>query len=175
MNGALFYVAIAVVLAALLAYLAVTRSRDPLSIDKARALIGSLDIEAFRNLVDPEEEAFLRSSLPPDQFRTIQRERAWAALSYVRTLSCIALEFSRFGQAARRSQDPHAAELGRQITAGAIRLRLGALEATGRLFVTASFPDFPQRCPHSLFDQYARSTGLLLHYSTLDRARKMHA
>jgi hypothetical protein len=175
MSGALLYVAIAIVLAALLAYLAATRSRDPLAIDQARALMGSLDIEAFRNLVDPDEEAFLRSSLPADQFRAIKRERAWAALAYVRTLSGIALEFSRFGHAARRSPDPHAAELGRQIAAGAIRLRLGALEATGRLFVVATFPDFPQCCPHSLLEQYARSTGLLLHYSTLDRARKQPA
>ena len=67
--------------------------------------------------------------------------------------------------------DPHVAELGRQIVTGAIRLRLGALEASGRLFVAATFPDLPQRCPHSLFEQYARSTGLLLRYSTLDRAR----
>jgi hypothetical protein len=171
MSGASVYVVIAVVLVALFAYLAARRSRDPLTIDKARALMGSLDIEAFHNLVDPEEEIFLRSSLPADQFRTIKRERARAALAYVRTLSYVALEFSHFGHAARRSPDPHVAELGRQIVTGAIRLRLGALEASGRLFVAATFPDLPQRCPHSLFEQYARSTGLLLRYSTLDRAR----
>lgn len=172
MSGASVYVAIAVVLAALFAYLAAGRSRDPLAIDKARALMGSLDIEAFRNLVDPREEAFLRSSLPPDQFRTIQRERAWAALAYVRTLSDIALEFSHFGHAALRSPDPHLAELGRQIVAGAIRLRLDALKAGGRLFVAATFPDLPQRCPHPLFEQYAHFSSLLSCYSALDRARK---
>jgi len=169
MNGASVYVAIAVVLAALFAYLAARRRREPIAIDKARALMGLLDIEAFRNLVDPGEEAFLRSSLPPDQFRTIQRERAWAALAYVRTLSDIALEFSCFGHAALRSPDPRLVELGRQVAAGAVRLRLDALKASGRLFVAATFPGLPQRCPHSLFDQYERSTDLLLRYSALNR------
>ena len=171
MSGASVYVAIAVALAALFVYLAARRRREPLAIDKARALMGSLDIEAFQNLVDPDEEAFLRSSLPAAQFRTIKRERAWAALAYVRTLSHIALEFSRFGHAARHSPDPRLAELGRQMVSGAVSLRLRALEAGGRLFIAATFPDLPQRCPHSLFEQYARSNGLLLRYGTLDRTR----
>ena len=172
MSAASVYVAIAVVLAALLTYLAARRSRGLLAIDKARALMGSLDIEAFHNLVDPEEEAFLQSCLPADQFRTIRRERAWAALAYVGVLSHIALELSRFGHTARHSPDPRLAELGRQIAGGAVYLRLLALEASGRLFIAATFPDLPRRCPHSLFEQYARSTGLLLRYGTLDRARK---
>jgi hypothetical protein len=166
------YVAIAVVLAALLTYLAARRSKGPLAIDKARALMGSLDIDAFRNLVDPEEDVFLRSSLPADQFRTIKRERAWAALAYVRTLSHIALEFSRFGHAMRSSPDPTLAELGRHMVSSAVYLRLRALEASGRLLIAATFPDLPQRCPHSLFEQYARATSLLLRYGKLDHARK---
>jgi len=171
MSAASVYVAVAVLLAALLAYLAARRSRAPLAIDKARELIGSLDTEAFRNLVDPEEEAFLRSSLPVARFRKIKRERAWAALAYVRTLSYIALEFSYFGHAARRSPDPDIAELGRQIVSGAVHLRLRALEASGRLFIAATFPGLPQRCPQSLFEQYAHSSSLLIRYSTLDRVR----
>src|SRR5258708_7601202 len=99
MSAASVYVAIAIVLAAVFTYLAARRRRSPLAIDKARALMSSLDIEAFRNLVDPDEEAFLRSNLPPDEFKAIQRERAWAALAYMRALSHIALEFSRSGHA----------------------------------------------------------------------------
>lgn len=172
MSDGSVYVAVAVIVAALLAYLAARRRRDPVTVGRARALIGSLDIEAFRNLVDPAEEAFLRSSLPAAQFRTIKRERALAALAYVRILSGIALEFSYFGDAARNSPDPRLAELGRKIASSAVTLRLHALYASGRLLIAATFPDLPQRCPHSLFEQYARSTGLLLHYGTLDLFRK---
>jgi len=172
MSAASVYVAIAVVLAALFIFLAARRSRGPLAIDKARALLGSLDIEAFRNLVNPQEAAFLQSCLPADQFRTIQRQRTWAALAYVRALSHIALEFSRFGHAVRNSSDRRQAERGRQIANAAVYLRLLALEARGRLFIAAIFPNLPQRCPHSLFEQYEHSTSLLLRYGMLERARK---
>jgi hypothetical protein len=164
MSAAYVYIAIALLLAALLIYLAVRRRGRSLALDEARAMLNSLDIQAFRNLVNPEEEDFLRSSLPPDQFRRIRRERAWAALAYVRTLSRIALEFSRFGQAMHNGPDPRQVELGRQIVSGAVLLRLRALEATTRLFVVVAFPDVPHHYPRTLFEQYERSTGLLLRY-----------
>ena len=154
------------------AYIAARRKRPPLAIDKARALMASLDIEAFRNLVDPSEESFLQSRLPAEQFRKIKRERALAALAYVRALSNIALEFSYFGHAVRHSSDPQLSELGRQISSGAVQLRLLALQASGRLMIAAAFPNLAQRCPDSLFEQYSRSSGLVLRYGTLDRARQ---
>ncbi len=63
-------------------------------------------MEAFRNLVDPEEEEFLRASLPAQEFRRIKRERARTALVYVKELSKASLQFARFGDAAQRSPDP---------------------------------------------------------------------
>lgn len=64
MSAAYFYIAVAVLLVALLTYTAARRGGRPLALDKARAIIDSLDIQAFRNLVNPSEEDFLRSSLP---------------------------------------------------------------------------------------------------------------
>ncbi len=52
-----------------------------------------------------------------------------------------------FDRAARLRREPRLAELGRQMVAGAVRLRLDALRASGRLLVAASFPDLPQYCP----------------------------
>jgi hypothetical protein len=172
MSPVVFYVVIAIVLAAVFIYLAAGRRLQPLGIDKARLLMGSLDIDAFRNLVDPEEDAFLQSCLPADQFRTIKRERAWAALAYARALSHIALEFSRFGHALRHSPDPALAELGSEVASGAVHLRILALQATARLFIAAAFPKLPQRSPSSLFEQYGRSAGLLARYTMLEHARK---
>jgi hypothetical protein len=172
MSPALAYVVIAGVVAAALIYLAARRNLESSDIEKARLLMANLDIEAFRNLVDPEEDAFLQAVLPADQFRKIKRERAWAAFAYVRTLSLIALEFSRFGHALRHSPDPSLADLGRQVASGAVHLRVLALQATGRLFIAATFPKLPQRSPRSLFEQYGRSAGLLARYGALERARK---
>ena len=42
-----------------------------------------VDIEAFRNLIDPAETEFLKSHLFPNQFRVIQRERLRAAVEYI--------------------------------------------------------------------------------------------
>lgn len=172
MSPVAFYVVVAVVLAAVFTYLAVGRRVGTLSIDNARSLMSSLDIEAFRNLVDSEEDAFLQSCLPADQFNTIKRERAWAALAYARSLSHIALEFSRFGHALRHSPDPSLAELGREVATGAVHLRILALQAAARLFISAAFPRLPQRSLRSLFEQYGHSASLLARYRMLERARK---
>jgi len=172
MSPVAFYVAIAIVLAAVFTYLAVGRRVGTITIDNARSLMGSLDIEAFRNLVDPEEDAFLLSSLPANQFRSIKRERAWAALAYARTLSRIALEFSRFGHALRQSSDRSLAELGREVANGAVHLRILALQASARLFISAAFPKLPQRSLRSLFEQYGHSASLLARYRMLEHARK---
>ena len=37
--------------------------------------IRPVDLEAFRNLMDTEEEKYLRERLPPAQFRAVQRKR----------------------------------------------------------------------------------------------------
>jgi hypothetical protein len=172
MSAIAVYIVIAILLVAVFTYIAASRKVDSLNVDKARSSMTSLDMEAFRNLVDPEEDAFLQSCLPTDQFRAIKRERAWAALAYARALSQVALEFSRFGHALRHSPDPSLADLGREVASGAIHLRILALKATGRLFIAATFPELPQRSPRSLFEQYGRSAGLLARYGALERARK---
>jgi hypothetical protein len=175
MTPIFLYLVLALVAASALTLLALRRRHAPIGIEQARALMDSLDMEAFRNLVDPQEEAFLQSSLPARQFRIIQRERNWTALCYVKSLGHVALEFSHFGHAVRQSTDPRLAELGRQIEAGAIQLRLLALQAGARLFVAATFPHLAQRCPRSLFDQYERSTRLVIRCGILERSQKQAA
>ncbi len=166
------YILVAALLATTFVFLAVRRRKSVLDLDQARLLMESLDLAAFRNLVDPEEEAFLRSRLPAVQFREIKRERTWAALAYVRDLSHIALEFSRFAHVAQGSSNPQLAELGRQIAYSAVSLRLLAMQAAGRLFVTATFPALPPRRPDSLLAQYTRSTGLVIRYGMMEHAQK---
>ena len=49
------------------------------SVDRLEDLAGCtrpVDIDAFRNLMDPKEDDFLRANLLPRQFHAIQRERA---------------------------------------------------------------------------------------------------
>lgn len=82
-----------------------------------------VDLEAFRNLLDPEETDFLRSHLPAREFRGLQRERLRAAAEYVTRVSHNAAVLSRFGEAARLSDDPAVAAAGRELAEQAIRVR----------------------------------------------------
>src|SRR5438034_9438404 len=80
-----------------------------------------VDIDAFRNLIDPAEEDFLRQSLPAGEFRVIQRERLRAAVEYVSCAAHNAAVLVRLGEAARASSDPKIAQAGRQLLDSALR------------------------------------------------------
>jgi hypothetical protein len=99
-----------------------------------------VDIDAFRNLIDPAEEAFLRENLPASEFRAIQRERLRAALEYVSCAAHNAAILVRLGEAARLSLDPKIAEAGQQLLDTALRLRLYALLSTVRLYLGIGLP-----------------------------------
>ena len=167
----LVFVLIALMLLAVFVTFAIRRTKDLPDLDQAATAIQSLDIEAFRNLVDPEEEAFLRARLPPKEFRKIRRERARAALAYVKALSHVSLQFARFGDAAQRSPDPAIAASGRQIANSAIYLRLRALDASAHLILLSIVPGFGPRPLRSLLEQYDRAAYLLQNHNVLKRAR----
>ena len=170
MTTTLLFVLIAFVLLLSFAYLATRRTKDLPDVDQALTALRSLDIEAFRNLVDPEEDAFLRARLPVPEFKKIKRERARVALAYVRALSSVSLQFARFGDAARRSPDPAIAASGKQIADSAIYLRLRALDAGAQLMVSAAFPSLDPHRLRSLVQQYDRATYLLVKHNVLTRA-----
>ena len=172
MNYAVLYVVLACFSAALLVFFAFRRRTGAHGIENAQKLMAALDLEAFRNLVDPKEEAFLRASLPLQEFKKVKRERVWAAFEYVRALSQIALEFSRIGNALRQSPEPRQAKLGKELASGAIHLRLLTFAVKGRLVLAAAFPNSSQPSPQSLFEEYGRSSGLLIVYGLLERSRR---
>src|SRR5215813_243934 len=114
--------------------------REQAGLDGAISVIRSIDIEAFRNLIDPTEDRFLKDNLSPKEFRAIRRERARAALAYVRSAGKAAVLFAKAGQVAQRSSDPEIAESGMQIARSALRLRLYTVQASIRLFTEVIVP-----------------------------------
>ena len=100
----------------------------------------TVDLEAFRNLIDPDEEQFLRANLPPPEFRAVQRQQMRAAADYVAGVSRNAAILLRLGMAARRSPEPRIAEAGRHLVDNALRLRLYSLMAAGKLYARIAFP-----------------------------------
>jgi hypothetical protein len=121
----------------------------------------SVDVEAFRNLVDPDEEEFLRTHLPPVEFRRIQRERLRAAIDYV---SCAAQNASillRLADAGRRSSDPATAEAAEKLVNNALRLRLYALHAIPRLYLGMVLPG-ARISPVRIAERYEQMTRLVV-------------
>ena len=170
MTATLIFVVLALVLLVVFAFLAARRTKDVADVERAFASLRSLDIQAFRNLVDPEEDVFLRSRLSMSDFKRLKRERAEAALAYVKALSHASLEFARFGGVAQRNADPDIAASGKQIANSAINLRLQALNASVRLKLTVTFPTLPARPLRPLLEQYDRAHYLMLRHNGLRRA-----
>lgn len=167
MTTAWILVIVAAFALAILVYVALRNRRDRADIEEAIRTIRSIDMDAFRNLVDPDEEAFLRSNLPPKKFREIKRERAWAAIAYVWSASRAAALFASVGQAAQRSSDPKMAAAGAQISESAMRLRLYTVQTIFRLIAGALLPSLENGTPPSLISQYERTTETLLQLGRL--------
>jgi hypothetical protein len=131
--------------------------------------IRSVDLRAFRNLVDPEEEEYLRRNLPPADFRRIQRERLRAAVEYIRCAAFNAAVLMQFAEAARRSPDPATAQAAVKLIDNAIRLRTYAFQAIPKLYLAMVFPGRripPARVAES-YEQMTRQVVLLgLQYPT---------
>src|SRR5271170_3342375 len=123
-------VALAFVALGILVFVAIRNRTRRVDLEKAVQAFRSLDSEAFRNLVDPAEDAYLRDNLPPKKFREIKRQRARAALLYAWEAGGAATALAKIGQAARQSSDPEIAASGIHLSENAFRLRLQTIGAS---------------------------------------------
>lgn len=155
------FVAVAFLALAILAYIALRNGTRHVDLEKAVQAFRSLDIEAFRNLLDSDEEAFLRNHLSPKKFREIQRQRAWAAFIYAWEAGKAATALAQIGQAAQRSSDPKIAVSGARVAESAFRLRLHAFGACLRLLTQILLPNLESRPLPPLMAQYERAEETL--------------
>jgi len=161
MIAAWILVAIAFVALGILVYVAIRSRTRRVDLEKAVQAFRSLDIEAFRNLVDSGEEAFLRNNLSPKKFREIKRQRAWAAVIYAWEAGRAAAALAKIGQAAQRSTDPEIAASGVQVAENAFRLRLQTIGACLHLLTEVVLPDLRSPSLPPLVDQYERTAQTL--------------
>jgi len=140
MTITLILICVAFLALVLLVTLAKGHGSSPEVLENPTEHIRSVDVEAFRNLIDPEEEEFLRASLPAPEFRRIQRERLRAAVDYVSVAAQNAAVLLRIGEAARQSPHPATAEAAEGLVENAIRLRLYAFQAVARLYLAMILP-----------------------------------
>jgi hypothetical protein len=159
--GVWTFVAIAFFALGILVYVAIRSRTRRVDLEKAVQAFRSLDIEAFRNLVDSGEEAFLRENLSPKKFREIKRQRAWAALIYAWEAGRAAAALAKIGQAAQRSSNHEIAASGVQVAENAFRLRLQTIGACLHLLTEVVLPDLRSPSLPPLVDQYERTAETL--------------
>jgi hypothetical protein len=140
MTISLIIVGVAFLILLLLIRLATGYTARAELLDNPAAHIRSVDLEAFRNLIDPDEEEFLRSRMSSGDFRRVQRERRRAAVDYVSGVAHNAAILLALAQAARHSPDPAVAAAAEKLVENAIRLRLYAFQVIPRLYLGIVLP-----------------------------------
>lgn len=125
-----------------------------------------VDIAAFRNLIDPAEENFLRTNLALDVFRSVQRERTRAAILYVKAAAHNASVLVRVGEAARRNPDPQVSLAAQQLVNMAMRLRIYALFALLKLYPATIIPG-ASVSGEAVADAYQQLTSVVSQFTRL--------
>jgi len=158
MNLAIVLVIAAAVALGVILRLAVSRSAQAKGNLSLPARIRPLDVEAFRNLINPAEDHYLRRRLPAAQFRRVRRARLRAIVGYVQVAANNAALLVRVGEAALATGDPRVAEAAQQLVEHALLLRRNTTVALARIYVALAWP-------HSSFaavrviDRYEQVSG----------------
>jgi hypothetical protein len=118
-----------------------------------------LDLEAFRNLTDPEETRFLQVNLSPPDFRRIQRLRLRAAASYISVISENALRLVVIGRSVSADPDSETAAAGLDVVHRGLHLKLWCLLSLVKLNLAMIWPTL--RSPSStIADRYRDVSSL---------------
>jgi len=141
MTLAIFIVIAAVLALGVILSLAVSQHLQAKKTADLAGAIRPIDVEAFRNLIDPAEDAYLRSCLPPPAFRTVRRERLRAMAAYVHAVGANAAVVVRVGEAALAAGDPRFAAAAHQLVNDGLLLRRNATIALLRIYVALAWPN----------------------------------
>ncbi len=129
-------------LAVVMMWRAARGQSDPVKgLDDLQGRTLEVDLGAFRNLIDPTQDEFLRRELGPREFRATQRARRLAAIDYLRRAAHNATILLRLGEAARKSAEPAIVAAGEQLVGAALIMRLYSLLAIAELYVEVALPD----------------------------------
>jgi hypothetical protein len=138
--------------------LAVTPSLQAKENSDLAGAIRLIDVKAFRNLIDPSEDDYLRRQLTPAQFRLVRRERLRAMAAYIHVAGTNAAVLLRAGQAAIASGDPRIAGAAQQLVNDALLLRRNTTVALARIYVALAWPN-SRFAAVRVIDRYEKVSG----------------
>lgn len=116
------------------------------SLDDWEAKKHEVDLDAFRLLLDPAEEEYLRASLPPREFRAFQRRRLKLALGSLDLVGKNAVMLMKLGQLAKGA-NPKLAHEAEELIHGTLRLRVNLLLVQPCLRLKWIFPGWKLSIP----------------------------
>jgi len=140
MNLAIVIVIAAVFALGIILRLAVVQTLQTKQSANLALSIRSIDIEAFRNLIDPAEDEYLRCRLTASQFRGVRRQRLRAMAAYVRVAARNAAVLVRVGEAALASGDTRVAGAAQKLVNDALLLRRNTTVALARIYLALAWP-----------------------------------
>ena len=158
MNLAIILVVAAAVALGVILRLTITRSLQAKGNSNPAATIRPIDVEAFRNLIDPAEDQYLRGLLPPAQFREVRRARLLAMAAYVQVAGGNAAVLVRMGESVLARGDPRFAEAARQLVDDALLLRRNTTVALLRIYMALAWPNSPFAAGR-VIDRYEQVSG----------------
>ena len=158
MTLALFLVIAAAIALVLILGVTVSRALQLSARTPLARNIEPIDIEAFRNLVNPAENEYLQRRLPAGEFRRVQRERLRAAAAYIRVAARNAAVLVTVGQAALQAADTPTVEAAHQLVDDALLLRHNATLALLRVYFAMAWPN-PALSGAPVLHGYERLSG----------------
>jgi hypothetical protein len=142
-------IVIALALCAVVLFYMAVRSRRK----QAGQSIRPVDLQAFRTLMDRDDEIFMREKLPRGKFFRLKRQRIRVTFRYVARIASNASAVLHMGEAASMSATPEVANAAAQVMELATQIRLQCLLAMGKLSLEYIFPSL-QLTPGMLVPKY---------------------
>ncbi len=158
MNLAIVLVIAAVAALGIILRMAVTRTLQARGNVNLATTIRPLDVAAFRNLINPVEDDYLRRRLPASDFRLVRRMRLRALASYVQAAGRNAAVLVRAGESALASGDPRVAEAAQQLVNQALLLRRNTTVALARIYLALAWPNSDFAAVR-VIDRYEKVSG----------------
>jgi hypothetical protein len=142
MNAPLLFVLAGIAIIAGLSLFAIMRRRagQITGIEDFEARWRQVDMAAFMNLSDPQEERYLQQNLPSAEFRQIQRERVIVMWEYLSRLSANTKLMVQAGQMVQHTSIGDTAVAARQFVSSAMQTRMAIFMAEGSLVLKFVFP-----------------------------------
>ena len=140
---------VALALCAVVLFYMAVRSRRK----QAGQSVRPVDLNAFRTLMDRDDELFMKEKLPPSKFRHLKRQRIRVMARYVARIAANASAVLHVGEAARQSPAPEVAQAAAQVMELATQIRLQCLVALAKLLLEYAVPSL-QLTPAMLVPKY---------------------